>query len=115
MYKALSERYLATGGLVEGTTEAFAEFDYRLFCDLVGGYQFEVGQYETLYQNYPELELIGKDLSYAHAGSFVAHLADKYGWTAVLEAYETQDIEGVFGKDYETLKADWLAYLTGQY
>jgi len=116
--QAIAQKYLAAGGILEATAEGLSKFDFRLYYDLVALYEFETKQYETLYDvfialnpTYSGQEYIGQDLSYAQAGSMVAYLAEDYGLETVLKAHETQDLEGTFGKGYEALKADWLAYL----
>ena len=54
---------------------------------------------------------IGDDISYDQATSLILYLVDTYGIEKVLDAYHSQDIETAFGKGYEELKKDWLAYL----
>ena len=52
-----------------------------------------------------------KELSYDQATSMILYLADTYGINKVFQAYTTQDVNVVFGKDFEALKAEWLVYL----
>lgn len=118
MRKTIAQKYLAAGGVLELTADGLSKFDFRLYYDLVALYELETKQYETLYDVFIAInpthsgqEYIGQDLSYAQAGSMVAYLVEDYGLENVLKAHETQDLKETFGKDYEALKADWLAYL----
>ena len=78
------------------------------FEELVTNRQFSEA-YELV--NKKKCTSIGSELTYEQASSLITYLADTYGISKVLEAYRTQDVESVFGKGYENLKSEWLAYL----
>ena len=70
-------------------------------------------------------EMIGAELSYRYAGSFVRFLVDRHGLPAVLEFFRRGGgrdetlaairarAESVFGRSFDQLEADWLAFLRG--
>ncbi len=112
LYKKVYEDYTARGG----SLDLAATFDLRLYTDVSAKAELELNAYKTLgdaYQiaNNKVCNSIGAELSYEQATSLVAYLADTYGMEKVLEAYQTQNPESVFGKGYEGLKAEWLLYL----
>ena len=99
-----------------GVCTSLAEFDLPLFFDALARAEQEMGRYTTLGDAYrsvnqKECTKIGRELSYAQAASLVAYLVDTYGLDAVMEAQTTQNVEQALGKNYETLKSDWIAYL----
>ena len=113
--KACLARYKEKGG----TYASIAEFNFRLMIDSMAVAELETGTYTTLgdaYQavNVKESTHTGRELSYAQAASLVAYLIDTYGMETVLDAQATQNISAAFGKEYEALKSDWLAYLEGK-
>ena len=78
--------------------------------------ELDANTYRTLGEVYKlvnktDCNAVGNELSYEQATSLVLYLVDNYGIEKVLEAYRSQDIETVFGKGYQDLKTDWLAYL----
>ena len=115
-YKSLYEKYTNAGGILD-TVDAF---DLRLYYDAYAKTELENGRFSTLGENHEAINqapcvALGKELSYAQANSLIAYLAEQYGLNRVIEAYQSQDIEGVFGKNYEGLKSDWMAYLGTEY
>ena len=114
-YRSVYREYTDRGGQV-GSGDAF---DLFLYTDVSAMVELEIGSFATLEDAYrtaggAESDAIGLELSYNQAASLVHYLAETYGIERVFEAYRTQEIETVFGKDYEGLKADWLAYMGRQ-
>ncbi|MBQ3490873.1 MAG: hypothetical protein IJA86_09820 [Clostridia bacterium] len=112
LYKRLYEDYSARGGKMDSVDT----FDFRLFTDVQARMELDTNTYKTLGDAYKIVEqtdcnAVGNELSYEQATSLVLYLVDTYGIEKVLEAYHSQEIEAAFGKGYEDLKADWLAYL----
>lgn len=112
LYKKVYETYTNRGGKIDSVDV----FDLSLYTDITAEIELETGLYATLGEAYKivnkkDCKEIGDELSYEQATSLVLYLADTYGIEKVLEAYQTQNIEAVFGKGYEGLKADWLTYL----
>ncbi|MBO4327120.1 MAG: hypothetical protein J5950_07600 [Clostridia bacterium] len=112
LYKRIYEDYTARGGKMD-----FADaFDFRLYTDIIAKAELDADIYETLGYSYKlinktDCNAVGSELSYKQATSLVLYLVDTYGIETVLSAYHSQDIAAAFGKDYEELKSDWLAYL----
>ncbi len=111
-YKKICESYIANGGKLDSVDT----FDLRLYIDLCAKTEFEMGNYSTIGDTYKainnkEYDSIGKELSYNQATSMVTYLVDIFGIEKVIEAYATQDIEGIFNKNYDDIKADWMNYL----
>lgn len=111
-YQRIYAGYVGKGG----TLSTAAAFDHRLYADTVASVQLSTNAYVTLGDTYKaiskiECTAVGAELSYDQATSLVLYLADTYGIGRVMEAYRSQDVEGVFGKGYAALKADWLSYL----
>ena len=99
-----------------GQYTTIVDFDLRLRFDCTALTEMELGMYSTLGDaweaiNQKESTHVGGELSYAQAASFVAYLIDTHGLETVLKAQATQNIPSAFGKEYESLKAEWLAYL----
>ena len=99
-----------------GKIDLAGTFDLPLYTDLYAKAELEVDFYHTLGDTYKlingrDFDGVGAELSYNQAASLVLYLADTYGIEKVLDAYHSQDIVSVFGKGYEELKSDWLAYL----
>ena len=112
LYKEIAENYVCGGGKLDSVNT----FNFRLYADVTAKAELELGAYQTLGDAYrivnkAECTSVGHDLSYEQTSSLILYLVDTYGLNKVLEAYHTQDIESVFGKDYESLKVDWLMYL----
>lgn len=112
LYKRIYEDYTARGGKMDSVDT----FDFRLWTDVQARAELDTNTYKTLGDAYKIVEqtdcnAVGNELSYLQATSLVLYLADTYGIETVLEAYHSQDIETVFGKGYEDLRADWLACL----
>ena len=110
--KAAYDAYVSRGG----SFNSVEEFDIKLYIDVLAKLEFEFGEYKSMggvwkETNKSELNSIGAELSYDQATSMVHYLVDTYGIDTVLNAYRTQDMTAVFGKDYEDLKAEWLEYL----
>ena len=61
--------------------------------------------------NKKECISVGEELSYDQTTSLMMYLVDNYGIEKLLEAYKSQNVSMIFGKDYEALKAEWLDYL----
>ncbi len=100
----------------DGSVKNADEFDYALYFDCMAKAELEVGAFQTLGEAYTaqsnkECTAIGHDISYNQETSLISYLIDTYGVNAVMEAYETQDIQISLGKSYESLKAEWLEYL----
>ncbi len=114
IYKNIYNDYVGRGGKLD----SHEAFDFRLFSDANARAELNAGVYATLgeaYEHINETALYsnGTELSYEQCTSLVFYLVDTYGEDKLLEAYRTQDLESAFGKGYEELKADWLAYLYG--
>ncbi|MBO5898719.1 MAG: hypothetical protein J6R04_06890 [Clostridia bacterium] len=112
VYGKVYEIYTEQGGAIDQA----ATFDLRLYHDAMARVELELGEYVTLgdaYQtiNRKECDAVGGELSYEQATSLICYLVDVYGVDTVFEAYHTQDVAGTFGKDYSSLKTEWLAYL----
>lgn len=112
MHKQIYEQYTARGGKLDHVDH----FDLRLYNDIIASLELETFQNTTLGEAYEivnrkECTSIGSELTYKQSSSLITYLADTYGIEKVLEAYHTQDIEFAFGKGYEELKSEWLAYL----
>ena len=112
LYKRIYEDYTSRGGKMDSVDT----FDFRLWADVQARAELDTNTYKTLGDAYKIVEqtdcnTIGNELSYEQATSLVLYLVDNYGIEKVLEAYRSQDIENVFGKGYQDLKTDWLAYL----
>jgi len=110
--KNVYEGYIALGGKID----LASTFDLPLYTDLYAKAELETDFYNTIGDTYKlvngkDYDGVGAELSYNQAASLVLYLVDTYGIEKVLEAYHTQDIESAFGKGYDKLKADWLAYL----
>lgn len=110
--KKIYEDYSGRGGQLDSVNT----FDFRLYFDVSAKIELETGSYTTLNFSYKaingeECAAVGADISYDQATSLICYLVDIYGIQKVLEAYHTQDIVKIFGKGYEELKSDWLAYL----
>ena len=87
-----------------------------MYYDVAARIEFETGNYVTLGEAYKmankkECNSVGEELSYDQTTSLMMYLVDNYGIEKLREAYKTQDVSGIFGKDYEVLKAEWLEYL----
>ena len=111
-YKTVYERYTEAGGKLDSVDN----FDLFLYNNITVKIELNTNQYTTLADRYKiingkECSSVGEELSYEQATSLVAYLAEIYGIEAVMQAYQTQDIEKTFGKNYESLKADWISYL----
>lgn len=52
----------------------------------------------------------GDDLLGDETGSFGKWLIEEYGLIPVLETWKTNDFYGTLGKDYVTIKAEWLDF-----
>ena len=114
--KKVYEGYIAHGGKFDNVNS----FDLPLYVNLYAKAELETSFYNTLGNTYKlvngkDYSGIGAELSYNQAASLVIYLADTYGIENVLKACHTQNVESVFGKDYEGLKADWLEHLNSQY
>ena len=112
LYKRIYEDYTSRGGKMDSVDT----FDFRLWTDVQARAELDTNSYKTLGDAYKIVEqtdcnAVGNELSYLQSTSLVLYLADTYGIEKVLEAYRSQDIETAFDKDYEELKADWLACL----
>jgi hypothetical protein len=112
LYKRIYEDYTARGGKMDSVDT----FDFRLFTDVQARIELDTNTYKTLGDAYKIVEqtdwnAVANELSYEQATSLVHYLVDRYGIEKVLDAYHSQDIAAAFGKGYEELKADWLAYL----
>ena len=112
LYKRLYEDYTTHGGKIDSVDT----FDFHLWTDVQARAELDTNTYKTLGDAYKIVEqtdcnAVGNELSYEQATSLVFYLVDTYGIEKVLEAYRSQEIETAFGKGYEDLKADWLAYL----
>ena len=110
--KSVYEDYIARGGKMDlaGT------FDLPLYTNLYAKAELETDFYNTIGDTYKlvngrDYDGVGVELSYNQAASLVLYLVDTYGIEDVLDAYHAQDIAATFGKGYEELKSDWLAYL----
>lgn len=106
------EEYTKRGG----TFDSFDKFDMRLYYDVSAKIELETGKYKTIGDAYEivnkkECNSVGKELSYNQTTSLVMYIVEHYGLEKLLQAYETQDEIDAFGKNYETLKAEWLDYL----
>lgn len=113
---AIYKDYVAHGGKMDSAEG----FDFRLYYDVRAKAELDSGKYETIGEAYKtnnnrECDSIGKELSYEQATSLVVYLVDKYGIDKVMEAYRADAPSDVFGKDYESLKADWLADMNSKY
>lgn len=116
LYKVVYENYTDQGGKID----SLDVFDLRLYTDVAAKVEFETGSFTTLGEAYKVVNkkdcyAVGAELSYDQSTSLIHYLGDTYGIDKVLEAYHTQNIAGVFGKDYEELKADWLDYLNQRF
>lgn len=114
--KRVYEGYIGHGGKLDSVNS----FDLPLYTNLYAKAELETSFYNTLGNTYKLIN--GKDyigagaeLSYNQAASLVIYLSDTYGTENVLKACRTQNIESVFGKNYEDLKAEWLEHLNSQY
>ena len=112
LYKRVYEDYTTRGGKIDSVDT----FDFRLYTDAHARVELDTNTYRTLGEVYKlvnktDCNAVGNELSYDQATSLVLYLVDNYGIEKVLEAYRSQDIETVFGKGYQDLKTDWLAYL----
>ena len=112
LYKSVYENYTAQGGKMDSVDT----FDFRLYTDVNAKVELETDFYNTISDTYKlvngkDYDGVGAELSYNHATSLVLYLVDTYGIEEVLDAYHSQDIVATFGKGYEELKSDWLAYL----
>ena len=113
LFKAIYDEYIARGGSLE-SPEAF---DSKLFLEVNVKVEIDAGGVlTTLGQAWADLNhtactAVGAELSYGQAASLVSYLADTYGLDRVLEAYHTDDVVSALGKDYESLKSEWLEYL----
>ena len=112
LYKRVYEDYTTRGGKIDSVDT----FDFRLYTDAHARVELDANTYRTLGEVYKlvnktDCNAVGNELSYEQATSLVLYLVDNYGIEKVLEAYRSQDIETVFGKGYQDLKTDWLAYL----
>ena len=112
LYKRIYEDYISGGGKMDSVDT----FDFRLWTDVQARVELDTNTYKTLGDAYKIVEqtdcnAVGNELSYLQATSLVHYLVDIYGIETVLDAYHSQNIETAFGKGYEDLKADWLAYL----
>lgn len=112
MSKSVYEKYSERGGKLDSVDS----FDLRLYYDIAAGIELETGNYVTLGQAYKaankkECNSVGEELSYDQTTSLMMYLVDNYGIEKLLEAYKSQNISMIFGKDYEALKAEWLEYL----
>lgn len=112
LYKSVYENYTAQGGKMDSVDT----FDFRLYTDINAKVELDANTYKTLGYAYKivnktDCNAVGSELSYEQATSLVLYLVDTYGIEKVLDAYHSQDIVAAFGKGYEELKSDWLAYL----
>ena len=112
LYKRVYEDYTTRGGKMDSVDT----FDFRLYTDAHARVELDADTYKTLgyvYKlvNKTDCNAVGRELSYEQATSLVLYLIDNYGIEKVLEAYHSQDIKTTYGKGYEDLKANWLAYL----
>ncbi len=112
LYKKVYEDYTACGG----TLDSVDTFDFRIYADVAARAELDSNEYTSLGEAYKiankkECNSVGEEISYDQATSLILYLEDTYGIQNLLEAYRTQNIESVFGKDYESLKSDWLEYL----
>lgn len=112
LYKKVYEDYIGC----DGKMDSVDTFDFRLYTDVNAKAELDSETYKSLGETYKiinktDCNAVGKELSYEQATSLIFYLVDTYGIEKVLEAYHTQDIKAVFGKEYEGLKADWLVYL----
>ena len=112
LYKRVYEDYTTRGGKMDSVDT----FDFRLYTDAHARVELDADTYKTLGDVYKivsktDCNAVGSELSYEQATSLVIYLVDTYGIEKVLDAYHSQDIEETFGKGYEELKSDWLAYL----
>ncbi|MBQ8407874.1 MAG: hypothetical protein IJY39_03325 [Clostridia bacterium] len=110
--KAVYDNYINRGGKIDSVET----FDFRLYSDVTAKVELDFGSYITLGNAYKtvnktECNAVGNEISYEQATSLIIYLVDTYGIEKVMEAYQTQNIEAVFGKDYESLKSEWLDYL----
>ena len=112
LYKRVYEDYVARGGKMDSVDT----FDFRLYTDVNAKVELDANTYKTLGYAYKlvnktDCTAVGSELSYEQATSLVLYLVDTYGIEKVLDAYHSQDVVATFGKGYEELKSDWLAYL----
>ena len=58
----------------------------------------------------------GDDMSVCMATSFIAYLSDQDGFDKVSDfCFGMDNFEKCFGKDYETVYADWSSWIIGTY
>lgn len=115
IYRSL---YLGMGG----TLDSVDVFDMRIYIDLQVLNQLNdpsliegrmIGQVYMLPQPYSW----GYELSYAQAHSLIQYITAEYSFADALSLLTISDSEyvRVFGKPYEELKADWVAWLQQRY
>ncbi len=112
LYKKVYEDYTTRGGKMDSVDT----FDFRLYTDVNARVELETDFFNTIGDTYKlvngkDYDGVGAELSYNQATSLVLYLVDTYGIEEVLDAYHSQDVVETFGKGYEELKSDWLAYL----
>ena len=109
--------YLQQGGSLDSEDV----IDPRLFTDAVAFATMNRDAYggvlgisiELKFQRYYEVsKMVGKELTDAQAASYVAWLCDTYSMDTVMKKYVNNEKDTALeGKDFETLKGDWLADL----
>lgn len=110
--KRYAQAYADAGGSLGDSTV----LDYRLLVDSGSRVDLKYGNENTIGAALIEINgnpdgLIGVDLTYTQASSMVFYLVDTYGIETVISACVSDDILGHFGKTYEELKTEWIAYL----
>jgi hypothetical protein len=109
--------YLQQGGSLDSEDV----IDPRLFTDAVAfatmnrdayGGVLGISIEEKFERFYDVSEMVGIDLTDAQAASYVAWLCDTYSMDTVMDKYvNNSEATPLEGKDFTTLKAEWLAYL----
>ncbi len=110
--KRLAQAYVDAGGVLDKNIP----IDWRLFSDVASRIHLADGNRNTIGAARDELGgnstgLIGLELTYNQAASMVFYLADTYGIETVVAACTSDDLLLHFGKTYEELKTEWIAYL----
>lgn len=118
---AAKEWYLQQGGSLADEDA----IDPRLFYDAIAfatmfrnahdgplGISIEEKYSRLTGRNYYMSDMKGLELNYTQAASYVAWLCDTYSLDTVMAKYVNYDEGTVLeGKDFETLKGEWLDYL----
>ena len=108
-WKRIIENYLAIGGKLD----SYEDLDMYLVAQAMamavqtGG----LSMYKTLAETYDYARVFdGDDLYGDELSAFGYWLIDEYGLKPVLEVWKTNDFYGILGKDYETVKSEWLEF-----